>query len=130
MLAPSPFAEQRQALTAALANYDSLATDDAYGSALAAAEHQIYLASKSLTTQVTPSGVFVLDQVFQVGDFALPIETLNLKRSKAMIHSATVTAIQLSIFDIVEQEITLEELAAKTGADELLLRESSGPSPA
>jgi hypothetical protein len=40
-----------------------------------------------------------------------------------MIHSAAVIAGQLNIFDIVEEETTLGELAAKTGADELLLRE-------
>ena len=42
-----------------------------------------------------------------------------------MIHSATVIASQLNIFDIVEDETTIEELATKTGADELLLREYS-----
>lgn len=40
-----------------------------------------------------------------------------------MIHAATVIASQLNIFDIVEQETGVGELAAKTGADELLLRE-------
>ncbi len=63
----SPFQAQQQALTKALAHYDSIAADSADPSALAAAEHHIYLASKALTMQVTPPGVFVLDRVFQVG---------------------------------------------------------------
>ena len=67
-MSPTPaFQAQRQALTDAFAHYDSIATDSADSSALAAAEHHIYLASKALIMQVTPPGVFVLDRVFQVG---------------------------------------------------------------
>ena len=67
MSARSAFAEQRQALEAALVQYDSLTKDGTDASTLTVAEHQIYLASKALTTQLTPPGVFVLNQVFQVG---------------------------------------------------------------
>ncbi|KIW72672.1 hypothetical protein PV04_00850 [Phialophora macrospora] len=98
------FHSQRQNLTQALAEYDDLVANQAEKPALATAEHQIYLASKALSTQLTPPGAFVLNLVFQ-----------------AMIHSAAVIAGQLNIFDIVEEETTLGELAAKTGADELLL---------
>ena len=46
-----------------------------------------------------------------------------------MIHSAIVVASQLNIFNIIEEEITIEELAAKTGAEELLLRECESRNP-
>ena len=65
----STFHAQRQALTEALTHYDSIATNGADSSALVIAEHQIFQASKALTTQLTPPGVFVLDFVFQVGVF-------------------------------------------------------------
>ncbi|KAJ9601873.1 hypothetical protein H2200_013622 [Cladophialophora chaetospira] len=87
----SAFDAQRQALTKALTHYDSVVTDGASSSALVTAEHQIYLASKALTTQLKPPGVFALDLVFPV-----------------------VIACQLGIFDIVEDETTIEELAVKT----------------
>ena len=70
--ARSAFHEQRQALAKASATYDSLVADGADGSALAAAEHQMFLASKALTMQLTPPGVFVLDLVFHVGFLLCP----------------------------------------------------------
>lgn len=67
MASPTTFHEQRRALEASLANYDKLVADGAGTSALAAAEHQIRLASDALSMELTPPGVFVLDNVFQVG---------------------------------------------------------------
>ena len=61
------FAEERAALEAAFSRYDTIrASRNVDGAALAVAEHQIMLASKALTRQSTPPGVFALDLVFQV----------------------------------------------------------------
>jgi hypothetical protein len=66
MATTTAFHSQRQDLTRAFAKYDDLVANGADTSALATAEHQIYLASKALTTQLTAPGVFVLNLVFQV----------------------------------------------------------------
>ena len=46
-----------------------------------------------------------------------------------MIHSTIVIANHLNVFDIIEDETSVSELAAQTGAEELLLRESDTAIP-
>jgi hypothetical protein len=61
------FHQERQVLEKAFAEYDELAANGANASDLVTAQHEISLKSKALTMQLTPPGVFVLDNVFQVG---------------------------------------------------------------
>jgi len=63
----STFYQQQHDIRSAFETYNGLAASGADAFALTAAEHQIYLISRALTTQLTPPGVFALDNVFQVG---------------------------------------------------------------
>ena len=64
--ATTTFVDQRRTLEAALSHYDDLVAHAAEASSLARAEHKILLASKALTTQLTPPGVYALNAVFPV----------------------------------------------------------------